>query len=73
MNITIEHYYRINLFIATLDTLLHELNNRFCDNMMKMFTLSSILDTKDLYKSLDVEKIYDLTTKFYPNDTSSTL
>ena len=28
-NIIVEHHYRINLFIATLDTQLQELNSRF--------------------------------------------
>ncbi|KRH16126.1 hypothetical protein GLYMA_14G133900v4 [Glycine max] len=64
----VEHYYRINLFIATPDTQLHELNNRFCDNMVELLTLSSTLDPKDLYKSLDMEKICDLATKFYPDN-----
>ena len=56
------------MFIATLDTQLHELNNRLCDNMVELITLSSTLDPKDLYKSLAVEKICDLPTNFYPDD-----
>ena len=67
-HITVEHYYHINLFIAILNTQLHELNNRFCDNMVELLTLSSTLDPNDLYKSLDVEKLCDLATQFYPDD-----
>ena len=39
-----------------------------CDNMVELLTLSSTLDPKDIYKSLDVEKICDLITNFYPGD-----
>ncbi|RDX67413.1 Zinc finger MYM-type protein 1, partial [Mucuna pruriens] len=43
---------------------LQELNSRFCDNMMELLTLSSTLNRKDLYKSLNVEKMCELTIKF---------
>ena len=36
--------------------------------MVELLSLSSTLDPKDLYKSLDVEIFFDLATKFYPDD-----
>ena len=66
--VKLEYFYHINLFIITLYIQLHELNNRFCDNTIKLLTLSSTLKPKDLYKLVDVKKICDLTIKFYHDD-----
>jgi hypothetical protein len=37
-----------------------------CDNIVALETLSSTFDPKDLYKSLNVGKIYEL-AMFYPD------
>ena len=41
---TVEHHYRIDIFYATIDSQLHELNCRFSEHTMELLTLSSALD-----------------------------
>ncbi|KAG8374845.1 hypothetical protein BUALT_Bualt10G0037900 [Buddleja alternifolia] len=65
---SMEHYYRINLFIATIDTQWQELNSRFNEKNMELLSLSSTFDPREDFKLLNVEHIGDLATKFYPAD-----
>ncbi|XP_059650785.1 uncharacterized protein LOC132296617 [Cornus florida] len=67
-NITLEHHYRIDIFYGTIDSQLQELNNRFSEKVMKLVTLSSVLDPRDGYKFFNVEDICTLVDKFYPQD-----
>ena len=67
-HITIEHHYRVNIYIATIDTQLEELNRRFNDQAMELLTLSSTLDLRDAYKSFNIDDICSLVEKFYPED-----
>lgn len=71
INISIEHHYRVDLFMAATDSQLHEINNRFDDQMVDLLLLSSALDPKDSYKSFDVDKICLLVSKHYPEDFST--
>ncbi|XP_016172571.1 uncharacterized protein LOC107614961 [Arachis ipaensis] len=68
--ISVEHYYRVNLFLAVIDTQFQELNERFNDNMVKLLTLSSTLDPRDNYKFFSVNKVCELVEQFYPGDFS---
>ncbi|XP_025685295.1 uncharacterized protein [Arachis hypogaea] len=68
--ISVEHHYRVNLFLAVIDTQLQELNGRFNDNMVELLTLSSTLDPRDNYKFFSVNKVFELVERFYPGDFS---
>ena len=57
--ILVEHYYRVNLFLAVIVTQLQEFNGRFNDNMVELLTLSSTLDPRDNYKFFSVNKVCD--------------
>ncbi|GMY39380.1 TTF-type domain-containing protein [Fagus crenata] len=49
-NITIEHYYRIDLFNAIIDFQLLELDNRFTERTTRLLVLSSALNPLKLYE-----------------------
>ncbi|XP_016177983.1 zinc finger MYM-type protein 1-like [Arachis ipaensis] len=68
--ISVEHHYRVNLFLAVIDTQLQELNGRFNDNMVELLTLSSTLDPRHNYKFFNVNKVCELVERFYPSDFS---
>jgi glycine cleavage system regulatory protein len=65
-SITVEHYYRVDIFTAIIDQQLQELNNRFNEQIIKLLKLSTTLDPKNNYKLLYVEDICLLVNKFYP-------
>ncbi|KAL5774680.1 hypothetical protein ACOSP7_012237 [Xanthoceras sorbifolium] len=67
-HITIEHHYRVEIFTATIDSQLQELNNRFSEQAMELLTLSSALDPRDSFKSFNIDNICKLADKFYPMD-----
>ncbi|XP_025637904.1 uncharacterized protein [Arachis hypogaea] len=68
--ISVEHHYRVNLFLAVINTQLQELNGRFNDNMVELLSLSSTLDPRDNYKFFSVNKECELVEQFYPGDFS---
>nr|XP_023870697.1 zinc finger MYM-type protein 1-like [Quercus suber] len=43
-NVTNEHHYRVNIFYATIDSQLHELNYQFNEDAMELLRLSSALE-----------------------------
>ncbi|XP_023758876.1 uncharacterized protein LOC111907339 [Lactuca sativa] len=57
-HVTFEHFYRVDLFTATLDKQLHELNNRFNDQAMELLSLSSTLVSKEHPKVIKVDQIF---------------
>ncbi|GAV88431.1 LOW QUALITY PROTEIN: Dimer_Tnp_hAT domain-containing protein, partial [Cephalotus follicularis] len=67
-DVTMDHHYRIDIFVAAIDSQLQELNSRFDENMVELLILSSALDPKDSFKSFSVDKICSLASKFYPED-----
>ncbi|XP_027188707.1 uncharacterized protein [Cicer arietinum] len=66
--VTIEHYFRVEIFCTTIDQQLQELNNRFREQAMDLLTLSCALTPKDNYKAFKIEKICTLVEKYYPVD-----
>ncbi|XP_025628279.1 uncharacterized protein [Arachis hypogaea] len=68
--ISVEHLYRVNLFLAVIDTQLQEINGRFDDNMVELLTLSSTLDPRENYKLFSVNKVCELVEQFYLGDFS---
>ncbi|XP_061356054.1 uncharacterized protein LOC133300508 [Gastrolobium bilobum] len=63
-----EKFYRVNIFCATIDYQLQELNNRFNDNIVELLTLSMALDPRNRYKSFNSDDICKLDDKFYSRD-----
>ncbi|XP_029149740.1 uncharacterized protein [Arachis hypogaea] len=59
-HITVEHYFRVEIFLVTIDKQLQELNSRFNDQAMDLLSLSSTLMPKDAYKNFDIAKISTL-------------
>ncbi|CAO2813828.1 unnamed protein product [Amaranthus hypochondriacus] len=69
--VTIGHYYRVEVFYVTINTQLHELNNRFNDQAIELLTLASLLEPKDGFKDFDIDRIFILAEKYYPMDFTS--
>ncbi|KAL1334218.1 hypothetical protein AAHE18_11G161400 [Arachis hypogaea] len=65
-SVTVEHHYRIYVFLATIDSQIQELNSRFNEQTIELLTLSCALDPKDNFKSFNIEEISKLAEKFYP-------
>ncbi|XP_028104127.1 uncharacterized protein LOC114303186 [Camellia sinensis] len=66
--LTMEHHFRVDIFIVTVDSQLQELNNKFKEDVMELLVLSSALDPRDGYRSFKIEDICNLANKFYPMD-----
>ncbi|KAK9735138.1 hypothetical protein RND81_04G186100 [Saponaria officinalis] len=62
------HYFRYDVFIAAIDSQLHELDFRFNDEMIELLSLSSSLDPKRKFQNFKADDIYKLVSKFYPAD-----
>ncbi|XP_065630415.1 uncharacterized protein LOC136067905 [Quercus suber] len=67
-NITIEHHYRVNIFYATIDSQLQELNYRFNEDAMELLRLSSALEPREALKSFRSSDLCLLVENFYPQD-----
>ena len=63
-----EHYYKVDIFNAGIDSQLQELNHRFSEHAMELLTLSSALDPREAYESFRVNDICSLVDNFYPID-----
>ena len=68
LNVTMEHYFRIEIFLVVINTQLQELNSRFNEQTIELLPLSSALDPNDNYKSFNIENICKLALKFYPEN-----
>jgi hypothetical protein len=67
-NITIENYYRIDLFNAIIYFQLLELVNRFTEWTTRLLVLCSALNPVDGFKSFKIDDICSLASEFYPGD-----
>ncbi|CAL8162116.1 unnamed protein product [Prunus armeniaca] len=65
---TIKHYYMIDIFYATIDSQLQELNSRFSDQTTELLIMGSALDPREVNKSFRIDDICQLVDKFYPQD-----
>ena len=63
-----EHYYKVDIFNAGIDSQLQELNHRFSEYAMELPTLSSALDSREAYESFRVNDICSLVDNFYQID-----
>ncbi|XP_040994228.1 uncharacterized protein LOC121240754 [Juglans microcarpa x Juglans regia] len=68
--ITIEHHYHFEIFNATIDFQMQELDSRFGEGATKLLTLSSVLDPNDAYKSFNIDDIFHLVEEYYLLDFS---
>jgi hypothetical protein len=68
ITITIEDYYRTEVFMFAIDKQIQELNSRFSDQAMELLTLSSALVPKGTYKAFNIDHICSLVEKYYPMD-----
>ncbi|GMI99441.1 hypothetical protein like AT1G19260 [Hibiscus trionum] len=68
--VSVEHHYRVDVFTATMDQQLHELNSRFSEQTTELLILSMALNPSCGYKHFNVEKICHLAEKYYPKDFS---
>jgi hypothetical protein len=65
---TTDHYFRVEVFLATLDTQLTELNLRFNGNVMDFLSASLNLIPKSGFTSFQASKICKLVEKYYRAD-----
>ncbi|XP_071708980.1 uncharacterized protein [Rutidosis leptorrhynchoides] len=66
--VSVEHYYKVDIFICTLDKQLHEMENRFNNDAMGLITLTSALVPKRILEACDINQICHLVKKYYPLD-----
>lgn len=64
-NVTTEHHYRVDVFIAAIDSQLQELNSRFNESLTQLLRLSATLDPK---QSINIDDVYKLVETYYPLD-----
>ncbi|GAV92619.1 LOW QUALITY PROTEIN: Dimer_Tnp_hAT domain-containing protein, partial [Cephalotus follicularis] len=62
------HHFQVDVFIATIDSQLQELNIRFNEHAVELIILSSVLNPNDGCRSFDCDKLCNLVEKFYPLD-----
>ncbi|XP_020415434.1 zinc finger MYM-type protein 1 [Prunus persica] len=68
--ITVEHYYRNDVFNDVIDCMLRELNDRFPEQTVELLILSSALDPRNSFKSFNIGHLCKLAEKFYHADFS---
>ncbi|XP_073119744.1 uncharacterized protein [Henckelia pumila] len=66
--ITVEHYFKFDLFNVVIDSQLQELDNKFNDNTVELIILSSTLDPREMHNAFRIDDICRLVQKFYPKD-----
>nr|XP_043615833.1 uncharacterized protein LOC122587715 [Erigeron canadensis] len=60
--VSVEHHYRVDVFIAAIDSQLHELNSRFNESVTELLRLSTSLDPR---KPFVIDDICKLVNKYY--------
>ncbi|XP_027158393.1 zinc finger MYM-type protein 1-like [Coffea eugenioides] len=64
-NKMIQLHYRIDVFLATVDSQILEMKNRFKEDVIELLILSSALHPKDNFQAFNIERICQLANKFY--------
>ncbi|XP_030957571.1 uncharacterized protein LOC115979656 [Quercus lobata] len=67
-DLTMEHHFRIGIFVVAIDFQLQELKSRFCELTMELVILSSTLNLKDAFRLFKIVDICNLVKKYYPQD-----
>ena len=65
---TNEHYFRMEIFCATIDTQLAELTLKFNEKVMDLLSLSVTLIPKNGFASFQAIEICKVVEKYYPAD-----
>jgi len=60
----------MDIFCASIDSQLQELNRRFSEHAMELLILGSALDSQAARESFRIDDICQLINKFYPQDFS---
>jgi hypothetical protein len=66
--LTKEHYFRVEIFRATLDTQLFETNRRFNDKIMDLLSTSATLIPRNKFREFNATDICEMVKKYYPAD-----
>jgi hypothetical protein len=66
----VEHHYHFDVFNATIDFQLQEIDYRFGERAIELLTLILALDPNDTYKSFNIDDICSLADKYYSLDFS---
>ncbi|KAM3372293.1 hypothetical protein ACQJBY_019277 [Aegilops geniculata] len=67
---TKEHYFRVEIFFATIDTQLFELNRRFSEKVMDLLSTSATLIPRNRFRDFKASDICEMVKKYYPDDFS---
>jgi hypothetical protein len=67
---THEHYFRVEIFRATIDTQLAELNLKFNEKVMGLLSICATLIPKNRFASFNASEICKMVEKYYPVDFS---
>jgi hypothetical protein len=68
-NITQDHYFRVDIFYATIDSITTEFDHRFNEVSTELLTCFACLDPRESFSKFDVNKLAHL-TKIYLDDFS---
>jgi hypothetical protein len=66
--LTKEVYYRVEIFWATLDTQLQELDNKFNEKVMDLLSTSATLIPRNRFRSFRASAVCEMIKKYYPAD-----
>jgi hypothetical protein len=66
--LTKEHYFRVEIFRATLDTQLFEINRRFNEKVMDLLSTSATLIPRNKFRGFNANDICEMVKKYYPSD-----
>ena len=67
-DLTMEHHFRIGIFIVAIDFQLQELKSRFSELTTELVILSSALNPNDAFRLFKIVHICNLVKKYYPQD-----
>ncbi|KAH1114138.1 hypothetical protein J1N35_007516, partial [Gossypium stocksii] len=65
-----EHHFCVDIFYATIDSQLQELNEKFKEDIVELLMLCSVLGPQDYNKSFNNDNICKLAERFDPEDFS---
>jgi hypothetical protein len=68
-NFTIEQHYRVDIFCASIDSQLQELNHWFSEHAVELLILGLALDPRASHESFRIDDIYQLVNKFFIRKT----
>jgi hypothetical protein len=65
---TKDHYFRVEVFQATIDTQLTELNLKFNEKVMDLLSINVTLIFKNGFTSFRASDVCNMVEKYYPTD-----